>query len=52
VLQHTNKYYTSVTNTTFIYIQQYICQGDMFRPSRSSSVPSRTQIQALFSFSG
>ena len=30
--------------------QRYTCQGDMFRPNRSSSGPSRTQIQALFSF--
>jgi hypothetical protein len=28
-----------------------ICQGDMFRPNKSSSGPSRTQIRALFSFS-
>ena len=31
-----------------IYI--YICQGDMFRPSRSSSGLPRRQIQELFSF--
>ena len=40
----------SLTQHLF-YIQWYICQGDMFRPSRSSSGPSRTEIQALFSFS-
>jgi len=32
------------------YIQWYICQGNMFRPSRSSSGPPRKQIQKLFSF--
>ena len=37
----------SLTQYLF-YIQQYICQGDMFRPSRSSSGPSRTEIQAFF----
>jgi len=39
----------SLTQNLF-YIQYYICQGDMFRLSRSSSDPSRTQIQALFRF--
>ena len=29
----------------------YICQGDMFGPSRSSSGPPRKQIKELFSFS-
>jgi len=28
----------------------YICQGDMFRPSRSSSGPPRKQIQKLLDF--
>ena len=38
-------------NIIFILYTRYICQGDMFRPNRSSSGPSsRTQIQALFSF--
>ena len=32
------------------YIQWYICQGDMFRHSRSSSDPSRAQIQALLNY--
>ena len=50
VLQYTNKYYSqSLTQHNYFYIQQYICQGDTFRPSRSSSGPSRIQIQALFS---
>jgi len=34
----------SITQLLF-YIQRYICQGDMFRPSRSSSGPPRKQIQ-------
>ena len=34
-----------------LYIQWYICQGDMFRPSRSSSGPPKRQIQELFGFS-
>jgi len=32
------------------YIQWYICQGDMFRPSRSSSGCPRKQIQELLIF--
>jgi len=40
----------SITQHLF-YIQWYICQGDMFRPSRSSSGPPRKPIQELFSFS-
>ena len=45
------KHNTSVNNTIFIfYIQWYVCQGDMFRPSRSSSGPPRRQIKELFSF--
>jgi hypothetical protein len=40
----------SVTQHLF-YIQRYICQGDMFRPSRSSWGPPRKHIQELFSFS-
>ena len=32
------------------YIYIYICQGNMFRPSRSYSGPPRKQIQELFSF--
>jgi len=31
-------------------MQWYICQGDMFRTSRSSSGPPRKQVQELFSF--
>ena len=45
----TNIICQSLTQHLF-YIPWYICQGDMFRPSKSSSGPSRTQIQALFSF--
>ena len=45
----TNKYYTSENNRTFIlYTMVCICQGDMFRPSRSSSGPPRKQIPKLF----
>jgi len=40
----------SITQHLF-YIQWYICQGDMFRPSRSSSGPPRKQIRELLSFS-
>jgi len=43
-LENTNKYYLSVNNTTFILytmIYIYMCQADMFRPSRSSSGPPR-----------
>jgi len=29
---------------------KYICQGDMFRPSRSSSGPAKRQSQELLSF--
>jgi len=36
--------------TQHLFYMHSICQGDMFRTSRSSSGPSRTQIQALFSF--
>ena len=39
----TNIIRQSLTQHLF-YIKFYICQGDMFRPSRSSSGPSRTQI--------
>ena len=52
----TNKYYTSVNNTTFIlyamviYTIAYKIKGDMFRPSRSSSDPPRKQIQELLVF--
>ena len=45
----TNTMRQSITQHLF-YIQWYICQGDMFRPSRSSSDPPRKQIQVLFSF--
>jgi len=38
-------------NTYRFQLLLFTCQGDMFRPNRSSSGPSRTQIQALFSFS-
>jgi len=40
----------SITQILF-YIQWYIGQGDMFRPSRSSSGPPTKQIRELFSFS-
>jgi len=39
----------SVTQHLF-YIQWYICHGDMFWPSQSSSGPPRKQIHELFSF--
>jgi len=39
----------SITQHLF-YIHWYICQGDMFRPSRSSSGPPRKQIQDLLIF--
>jgi len=39
----------SVTQHLF-YVQWYICQGNMFRPSWSSSGPTRKQIQGLFIF--
>jgi hypothetical protein len=52
------KCYNTQLNTTRQSITQHlfcvqwcICQGDMFRPSRSSSGPPRKQIQELFSFS-
>ena len=45
-----NIVHQSITQRLF-YIQGYICQGDTFRPSRSSSGPPRKQIQELFSFS-
>jgi len=48
VVVYTNKYYPPVINTSILYTT--VCQGDMFRPSRSSTDPSRTQIQALFGF--
>ena len=38
------KYHTSYNNTAFYLYKLYICQGDMFRPSMSSSGPPRTQI--------
>jgi len=46
---HTNTTHQSLTHILF-YIQWYICQGNMFQPSRSSSGPPRRQIQELFSF--
>ena len=39
----------SLTQHLF-YKQLYMCQSDMFRPSRPSSDPSTAQNQALFSF--
>ena len=39
----------SITQHLF-YIHRYIWQGDMFRPSRSSSGPPRKQIQELYVF--
>jgi len=41
----------SITENLF-YIHWYICQGDMFRPSRSSSGPPRKQIQELLFLGG
>jgi len=38
------KHYTSVVNIFYLYTIVYICQSDMFRPSRSPSGPPRTQI--------
>jgi len=40
----------SITQYLFC-IHWYVCQGDMFRPSRSSSGPPRKQIQLLDLFS-
>ena len=40
----------SITQLLF-YVQWYICQGELFRPSRSSSGPPRKQIEELFSLS-
>ena len=36
--------------THLLYIHRYTCQGDMFRPSRSSLGPPRKQIQELLVF--
>jgi len=45
-LPHTNRTRQSIAQHLF-YIQRYISQGDMFRPSKSSSGPPRKQIQEL-----
>jgi len=44
---HINNINQSITH--LFYIKWHICQGDLFRPSRSSSGPPRKQIQELFS---
>jgi len=50
LLQHTkNTIRQSITQLLF-YIHWYICQGDMFRPSRSSSGPPKKQIQEVLVF--
>ena len=51
VLQHTKSPIRQSITQYLFYIYWYICQGDMFRSSRSSSGTPRKQIQEQFIFS-